>query len=319
MFGLIIKYWKITLCAFAASSVLFGTITHDTHSDHYENPIPKHTSLFFIEDYSHVLSSEIERFIYNYSVDLYKKTKAQVVVVTVPDTEGFSLENYSLDILNTWKIGDKDLNNGILLLFTTTDPHVRFEVGKGLEGDIPDAKAGRILDKYAVEYKNKRLFDQAALRTYAAILRLLYKKYHLELSEDLSEEAVDSFLSNLPDAATPASLPDYPKDDNGNIAEDFKYSQILPQTKTFGDADFPERVFVASTCEGMFSDLIVGCFITFMFCFVALLYFVPLTLCNKFCGGTGGSYGGSGYSGGGSGGGGYSGGGGGGSGGGASR
>ena len=76
---------------------------------HYPDP----SDYFFVEDYSGVLNEDTESRIYKEAVSLYDKTGAQVVVVTVPETQGESLEDFSYHLANDWGIGDEKLDNGV--------------------------------------------------------------------------------------------------------------------------------------------------------------------------------------------------------------
>lgn len=72
-------------------------------------------------------------------------TSNQVVVLTVPGLEGESLEEYSLKVAETWKLGQRGKDNGVLLLVSSGDRKVRIEVGRGLEGDLTDLTCGLII------------------------------------------------------------------------------------------------------------------------------------------------------------------------------
>lgn len=146
------------------------------------------TEYFFVEDYSRVLNETTERYIYDEAVSLYQETKAQVVVVTVPNTQEQDLEEFSIDLANDWEIGDKDLDNRILLLFVTDEeePHVRLEIGEGLEGAISDGAAGRILDEYAVDDKDDGNWNRAAANTFSAVLEKVYGEYGLEMPSSVA-------------------------------------------------------------------------------------------------------------------------------------
>lgn len=74
-----------------------------------------------------------------------RKSGRQIVVLTLPSLEGEPLEDYSIKVARTWGIGQKGRNNGILVLVARDDRKVRIEVGYGLEGQLPDALAGRII------------------------------------------------------------------------------------------------------------------------------------------------------------------------------
>ena len=69
----------------------------------------------------------------------------QLQVLVVPKLEDETIESYSIKVVDAWKLGTKGKDNGVLLLIATDDRKVRIEVGRGLEGDLPDALAGRII------------------------------------------------------------------------------------------------------------------------------------------------------------------------------
>ena len=159
---------------------------------------PEPTERFFVNDYAGLLSDEQAQTVYEAGVSLYRACDAQVVLVTVENTGGQALETFSLGLAREWQLGDADKNNGLLLLFTTDGPHSRIEVGSGLEGAIPDSKAGRILDTYLVpEYDTPDRWGDGLTETYKALLNQVYAEYGLTeeqypLSEELPEEDDDA-------------------------------------------------------------------------------------------------------------------------------
>ncbi|HEU0117132.1 MAG TPA: TPM domain-containing protein [Alphaproteobacteria bacterium] len=72
-------------------------------------------------------------------------TTNQVVVVTLPSLQGTSIEDYGYQLGRVWKIGQKDTNNGTLLIVAPTEHKVRIEVGYGLEGTLTDALSSQII------------------------------------------------------------------------------------------------------------------------------------------------------------------------------
>lgn len=140
-------------------------------------PLPEPTPYFYINDYSHVFSQSTETFITEQGEKLYAATGAQVVVVSVPNTGNATLEEYSNKLFNEWGIGSEKRDNGVLILFTTDEAHVRMEIGYGLEGCLPDARCGRILDQYAVEDMHAGNWNAAAVNTWAEAARAAYVDY----------------------------------------------------------------------------------------------------------------------------------------------
>lgn len=70
---------------------------------------------------------------------------AQVVVLLVPTTQPEDISSYANRVANTWKIGRKEIGDGLLLVVAKNDRKVRIEVAKTLEGAIPDLAAKRII------------------------------------------------------------------------------------------------------------------------------------------------------------------------------
>ena len=114
--------------------------------------VVKPTSNFYVNDYAGLLNEETKNYIMNANISLNSKTGAQIVVVTVTSLEGQSLEEYATEVFREFGIGDKDKNNGLLLLLALEEREFRVEVGYGLEGILPDAKTGRIQDEYIIPY-----------------------------------------------------------------------------------------------------------------------------------------------------------------------
>lgn len=78
---------------------------------------------------------------------LETRSGAQVAVLLVPTTQPESIEQYSIRVVEAWKLGRKEHDDGVLLLVAKDDRKLRIEVGYGLEGKIPDVVAFRIIDQ----------------------------------------------------------------------------------------------------------------------------------------------------------------------------
>jgi uncharacterized protein len=70
---------------------------------------------------------------------------SQVAVLIVPTTQPEEIEQYSIRVVEAWKLGRKGVDDGALLIVAKDDRRVRIEVGQGLEGALPDAIANRIV------------------------------------------------------------------------------------------------------------------------------------------------------------------------------
>lgn len=110
----------------------------------------------YVNDYGNLLNSEIIAELSAAGQALEQKTGAELVLVTVDSLGGETIEDYAVALFRAWGLGKKDQNNGVLLLvdrerlLAGQSGKVRIEVGYGLEGAIPDGKAGHILDYYVL-------------------------------------------------------------------------------------------------------------------------------------------------------------------------
>lgn len=145
------------------------------------NALVSPTDKFYVNDYADVLSPETEEYIYEKSVKLNEVDGTQIVVVTVKNLEGRSLEDYSLELARNFKIGSKEKDNGLLLLLALEERKFRVEVGTGLEGILPDGKTGRFQDQYIIPYLKENNFDEGIKNGYNAFYNEIVELNHLDL------------------------------------------------------------------------------------------------------------------------------------------
>lgn len=98
-----------------------------------------------IMDKADVINSSDERDLNQKLTNLSNETGIQVAVLTIPSLEGEALESYSMKVVEDWKLGQKGVDNGVLLLVSIGDRELRIETGYGVEGDLTDTKCGLII------------------------------------------------------------------------------------------------------------------------------------------------------------------------------
>ncbi|MFD1199768.1 TPM domain-containing protein [Brucella gallinifaecis] len=87
--------------------------------------------------------------------DFEAKSSDQVVVVTAPSLNGEDIESFSNRLFRAWALGQKQENNGVLLVVAPNDRKVRIEVGYGLEGTMTDALSSVIINGTIIpEFRN---------------------------------------------------------------------------------------------------------------------------------------------------------------------
>jgi uncharacterized protein len=98
-----------------------------------------------VNDYAAMLSPERAAALELQLTDFEKSDSTQIVVLTIPTLGGESIEEFAIKMAESWKIGQKGVDNGVILLVAKAERKVRIEVGRGLEGKLTDLVSGRII------------------------------------------------------------------------------------------------------------------------------------------------------------------------------
>ncbi|WP_316568677.1 TPM domain-containing protein [Neobacillus sp. YIM B06451] len=132
--------------------------------------IPEPRGDIYVQDFADVLGPAEEQQVIGWGRQIEDSTGgAQVAVLTVDSLGGRDIEGYANEAFRKYKLESAEKDNGVLLVLAIKDEKIRIEVGYGLEGIIPDGKAGRILDTYAIPYLQQGKPGQAVMKTYQAI------------------------------------------------------------------------------------------------------------------------------------------------------
>jgi uncharacterized protein len=105
---------------------------------------------------------------------LEEETGSQVAVLTVPSLEGDPIEDFSMRVVETWKLGREGVDDGVLVLIARDDRRMRIEVGYGLEPVLTDAQSGRIIDHLMAPRFRQGDFNggvEAAIEAVSAAIR----------------------------------------------------------------------------------------------------------------------------------------------------
>lgn len=102
---------------------------------------------------------------------------SQIAVLIVPELQQETIEAYSIRVTDQWKLGDRDKDNGVLLLLAIKERNMRIEVGQGLEGVLPDAYAKRIIQQDIQPRLSSGDFDAGILAGIARIASYTDSKF----------------------------------------------------------------------------------------------------------------------------------------------
>ena len=109
--------------------------------------------------------------------DLEQTDSTQIAVLTIPSLQGESLEGFSLKVVEKWQLGQKNQDNGALLLIARDDRKLRIEVGYGLEGSLTDMASGQIIRNVITPYFRSGDFDRGVSEGVNAMISVVRGEY----------------------------------------------------------------------------------------------------------------------------------------------
>ncbi len=151
--------------------------------------VPKPTDDFYIYDSANVISDQTESEILAKNAILKKACGSQVVIVTLDSLAGESIEDFSRQLFEEWKIGDKKKNNGMLLVLSISDEDYWLTQGNGLDEDITSSSLRTMLDDYLEpDFANKN-YDAGVLKFFSSVYLKLKNAYNIDESKITQSES----------------------------------------------------------------------------------------------------------------------------------
>ena len=148
--------WIITFCAFLITHYAFGQIP--------ERPSPARLVNNLSLQFPNFLSEQEQQQLEQQLQDFSLQTSNQICIVIVDDLNGLDESSFAVGILNNWGVGQKDKNNGVVILVKPTggsgERKLFISVGYGLEGAITDIQTKHIRENDIVPYFKEQQFYQ---------------------------------------------------------------------------------------------------------------------------------------------------------------
>ncbi|MGK0575568.1 TPM domain-containing protein [Macrococcus capreoli] len=160
-------------------------------------PLPKLEQPIFVQDHVGIFKQNEKDFINQRGKSLQQGTTAEILIMTMPTIGQEVKGDYALRAAREYGVGNKEKNNGIVILFNLDNGNeyrnrgINVQVGYGLEGVLNDAKIGALIDKYAMpdvkkalaldpkaqSAESKALYAQGLGKLYNAIFDEVSKSY----------------------------------------------------------------------------------------------------------------------------------------------
>lgn len=141
-----------------------------------------------VNDFSNIFDNsqrnDLEQMLRNYN----DTTSTQIYVVTVNDLQGYAVSDYAVQMGEKWGIGQKDKNNGVLILIKPRIGNNRGQVfiatGYGVEHILTDGRCGRIIDNYMIPYLQDGDYYNASKSAVQVIIEYLSGEFDADKEEE---------------------------------------------------------------------------------------------------------------------------------------
>lgn len=168
-----------------SSLVLLGLFIFSSFQLKAAYQFPHPTSYKYVNDYASVIDEASARQIINLGYELEQKTGVQAIVVTISTLDSVPIEDYANQLFRSWGIGEADKDNGLLILLSINDRSWRVEVGRGLEGAIPDLLSDQIMQELARPEFIQNNYAAGLTQAYSKFCDTIGTEYNVTLTHSL--------------------------------------------------------------------------------------------------------------------------------------
>ncbi|MEE2733687.1 MAG: TPM domain-containing protein [Pseudomonadota bacterium] len=140
-----------------------------------------------VVDQANMLASSTERRLSQQLQAHENATGNQLVVVTLPNLQGYDIETFGYQLGRHWGIGQKGKNNGVLFIVAEKERRIRIEGGYGLEGTLTDAISANIIQTIVQPAFKRGQFEQGIEGGTSAIIQALGGQYQMRKTQSKSK------------------------------------------------------------------------------------------------------------------------------------
>ncbi|GAB3176694.1 TPM domain-containing protein [Telluribacter humicola] len=177
---------KLLLSFIITLAVALGALAQDIPA----RPTPPR----LVNDFANALSADQRAALERKLVAYDDSTSSQIALVIVPTTGQYPIADYAFKLGREWGVGEKDKNNGIVLLWAPKDRKVFIATGYGLEGAIPDAIANRIISDVIIPQFRNEQYYQGLDQGIDTIIKYASGEYKADPSASQGEEGPSGFM-----------------------------------------------------------------------------------------------------------------------------
>ncbi len=151
----------------------------------------------YVNDYAEMISPSARAKLEEQLRAFEQSDSTQIVILTVPSLQGEEIEEFGIKVGDAWKIGQQRKDNGAILIVSKQDRKIRIEVGRGLEGNLTDLLAGRIVDQVISPRFKQGDYDGGFLNGVSAMIAATRGEFKAEPGAVRGQKGFPPFLTFL--------------------------------------------------------------------------------------------------------------------------
>ena len=155
--------------------------------------LPEPSYSFYVYDETNIVDTQVEEYIIGTNKALYDKTGAQIVVASVNSLDDMDIREYASRLFEKWGIGNRNKDNGLLILIVPGEREIWIEVGYGLEGALPDSRVGNIIENFILPYFKEENYSEGILLGFNEIINEIEAEYDVDLEREKVDEDLYGF------------------------------------------------------------------------------------------------------------------------------
>jgi uncharacterized protein len=148
-----------------------------------KTPLPNPPADRSVHDFAEVITSAHEQSMERTHKALFAATGVAIVVVTVPNLIDETISDFALRVGETWGVGRKGEDRGVVIAFSSGDRKLFVATGYGVEGYLPDGKVGRFIDAYAIPAFRSNDLSAGLFELSAALVSASAKEFAVTISD----------------------------------------------------------------------------------------------------------------------------------------
>jgi uncharacterized protein len=167
--------------------ILFCSLGILHPNTHAQSIPPRPSPPRLVNDFANVLSAQEREALERKMVRFSDSTSTQVAIITIKTLNGYTIEETAHKFLREWGVGQKEKNNGVVILAAIEDRKINIQTGLGMEGVLPDLVCKRIINKDIIPAFKRQQYYEGFDDATTSIIQISKNEYTADKSNSESD------------------------------------------------------------------------------------------------------------------------------------